>query len=60
MGENIIYHIGEWIKNHSDVDIDPSNSTEVIIYVFSLVSLFVLIRLAAINAKSKKENEDKI
>lgn len=60
MGESIIYRIGEWIKNHSDVDIDPSNSTEVIIYVFSLVSLFVLIRLAAINAKSKKENEDKI
>lgn len=56
MSEKIIYHIGEWIKNYSDVDIDPSNSTEVITYVFSLILLFVMIRLAAINAKSKKEN----
>lgn len=59
MGESIIYHIGEWIKNHSDVDIDPSNSTEVITYVLSLILFIVMIRLAVINDKSRKKNEDK-
>lgn len=60
MGEKIIYYIGEWINSHSDVDIDPSNSTEVITYILSLILFIVMIRLAVINAKSKEENQDKI
>lgn len=59
MSESIIYRIGEWIKNHSDVDIDPSNSTEVITYILSLILFIVMIRLAVINDKSRKKNEDK-
>lgn len=58
MSEKIIYHIGEWIKNYSDVDIDPSNSTEVITYILSLILFIVMIRLAVINDKSRKKNED--